>query len=109
MSTHFLGEQKEDVHYSQITVLQNGNADTRRRLAVYCLKDAYLPQRLLEKLMCVINYTEMARVTGVPFSYLITRGQQIKVMSQIYRKCIKAPTGGRTLQPEPEPEPEPEP
>jgi len=57
----------------------------------------------------VINYTEMARVTGVPFSYLITRGQQIKVMSQIYRKCIKAPTGGRTLQPEPEPEPEPEP
>jgi DNA polymerase delta subunit 1 len=45
------------------------------------------PQRLLDKLMCVINYTEMARVTGVPFSYLITRGQQIKVMSQIYRKC----------------------
>ena len=40
---------------------------------------------LLDKLMCVINYTEMARVTGVPFSYLITRGQQIKVMSQIYR------------------------
>ena len=32
--------------------------------------------------------------TGVPFSYLITRGQQIKVMSQIYRKCIKAPIGG---------------
>lgn len=94
VSTHFLGEQKEDVHYSQITVLQNGNADTRRRLAVYCLKDAYLPQRLLDKLMCVINYTEMARVTGVPFSYLITRGQQIKVMSQIYRKCIKAPIGG---------------
>ena len=58
----------------------------------------------------MINYTEMARVTGVPFSYLITRGQQIKVMSQIYRKCIKAPTtAGRTLQPEPEPEPEPEP
>ena len=34
----------------------------------------------------MINYTEMARVTGVPFSYLITRGQQIKVMSQLYRK-----------------------
>ena len=44
VSTHFLGEQKEDVHHSQITVLQQGNADTRRRLAVYCLKDAYLPQ-----------------------------------------------------------------
>ena len=28
------------------------------------LKDAYLPQRLLEKLMLTYNYVEMARVTG---------------------------------------------
>lgn len=34
----FLGEQKEDVHHSIITELQNGTADSRRRLAVYCLK-----------------------------------------------------------------------
>ena len=39
--------------------------------------------------MCVINYMEMARVTGVPFSYLLSRGQQIKVVSQLLRKvCI---------------------
>merc|ERR1719244_866047 len=43
VSFHFLGEQKEDVHHSVITDLQNGNSQTRRRLAVYCLKDAYLP------------------------------------------------------------------
>ncbi len=67
------------MHHSVITDLQNGTAQTRRRLAVYCLKDALLPLRLLEKLMCVINYMEMARVTGVPLSYLQTRGQQIKV------------------------------
>ncbi|EOD33882.1 putative DNA polymerase POLD1 [Emiliania huxleyi CCMP1516] len=86
---HFLGEQKEDedVHHSIISELQAGNADTRRRLAVYCLKDAYLPQRLLQKLMCLINYSEMARVCGVPLNYLLTRGQQIKVMSQLYRKA----------------------
>jgi DNA polymerase delta subunit 1 len=34
----FLGEQKEDVHYSVITELQNGTPESRRRLAVYCLK-----------------------------------------------------------------------
>ncbi|OAV95007.1 hypothetical protein PTTG_26778 [Puccinia triticina 1-1 BBBD Race 1] len=28
---HFLGEQKEDVHHSIITDLQNGTAETRRR------------------------------------------------------------------------------
>ncbi|KAJ9122530.1 DNA-directed DNA polymerase delta [Naganishia vaughanmartiniae] len=104
----FLGEQKEDVHHSIITELQNGTPESRRRLAVYCLKvsigqrytritlanvscaieqDAYLPQRLMDKLMCFVNYTEMARVTGVPFNYLLSRGQQIKVISQLYRKA----------------------
>lgn len=39
---HFLGEQKEDVHHSVITDLQKGSAESRRRLAVYCLKVYYL-------------------------------------------------------------------
>ncbi|KAM0756294.1 hypothetical protein T439DRAFT_308756 [Meredithblackwellia eburnea MCA 4105] len=86
---HFLGEQKEDVHHSIITDLQNGTAESRRRLAVYCLKDAYLPQRIMDKLMCFINYIEMARVTGIPFNYLLSRGQQIKVISQLYRKALE--------------------
>ncbi|KAL5993065.1 DNA polymerase delta catalytic subunit [Asimina triloba] len=87
VSAHFLGEQqKEDVHHSIISDLQNGNSETRRRLAVYCLKDAYLPQRLLDKLMFVYNYVEMARVTGVPISFLLSRGQSIKVLSQLLRK-----------------------
>lgn len=29
----------------------------------------------------------MARVTGVPINYLLSRGQQIKVMSQLLRKA----------------------
>lgn len=37
--------------------------------------------------MCFINYIEMARVTGVPFNYLLSRGQQIKVVSQLFRKA----------------------
>ncbi|WCJ37598.1 DNA polymerase delta catalytic subunit [Euphorbia peplus] len=87
VSAHFLSEQKEDVHHSIISDLQNGNAETRRRLAVYCLKDAYLPQRLLDKLMYIYNYVEMARVTGVPISFLLSRGQSIKVLSQLLRKA----------------------
>lgn len=87
VSYQFLQEQKEDVHHSIISDLQNGTEQTRRRLAVYCLKDAYLPLRLIDKLMCIINYMEMARVTGVPLGYLLTRGQQIKVVSQLLRKA----------------------
>uniref|UniRef100_A0A8I3XDN2 DNA polymerase n=1 Tax=Callithrix jacchus TaxID=9483 RepID=A0A8I3XDN2_CALJA len=87
VSFHFLGEQKEDVQHSIITDLQNGNDQTRRRLAVYCLKDAYLPLRLLERLMVLVNAVEMARVTGVPLSYLLSRGQQVKVVSQLLRQA----------------------
>jgi len=37
--------------------------------------------------MCLVNYAEMARVTGVPFNFLLSRGQSIKVLSQLYRKA----------------------
>ncbi|KAK6581599.1 hypothetical protein PZA11_006290 [Diplocarpon coronariae] len=64
----FLGEQKEDVHHTMITELFNGTPESRRRLAVYCLKDA---------------------VTGVPFNYLLSRGQQVKFVSQLFRKALE--------------------
>ncbi|PKS05266.1 hypothetical protein jhhlp_008637 [Lomentospora prolificans] len=89
VSAHFLGEQKEDVHHSMITELFNGTPESRRRLALYCLKDAYLPLRLMQKLSCLENYTEMARVTGVPFNFLLSRGQQIKFVSQLFRKALE--------------------
>ena len=85
----YLGAQKEDVHHSIISDLQNGSDETRHRLAVYCVKDALLPQQLMDKLSVLINYIEMARVTGVPVSFLISRGQQIKVFSMLLRKCRK--------------------
>jgi DNA polymerase delta subunit 1 len=86
VSAEFLGEQKEDVHYSIISDLQRGNEQTRRRLAVYCLKDALLPLRLMDKLMCLTNYMEMARVTGIPLGWLVSRGHMIKVVSLLHRK-----------------------
>lgn len=53
---------------------------------MYCLKDAFLPLRLLERLMVLVNAMEMARVTGVPLGYLLSRGQQVKVVSQLLRQ-----------------------
>lgn len=86
VSAEFLGQQKEDVHYSIIADLQKGDEQTRRRLAVYCLKDALLPIRLMDKLMSLTNYMEMARVTGIPLGWLVSRGHMIKVVSLLHRK-----------------------
>jgi DNA polymerase delta subunit 1 len=41
--------------------------------------------------MVVINHVEMSRVVGVPLDFLLSRGQQIRVVSMLYRKC--APLG----------------
>lgn len=46
--TYFILSQKEDVHHSIISDLQNGNSETRRRLAVYCLKVSYYCLKNLE-------------------------------------------------------------
>ena len=88
VSFEFLGEQKEDVHHSIISELQAGNEETRRRLASYCLKDSILPLKLMEKMSTLINLVEMANVSGVPMNFLLTRGEGIKVLAQIYRKAI---------------------
>ncbi|XP_031340257.1 DNA polymerase delta catalytic subunit-like [Photinus pyralis] len=85
VSNELLGEQKEDVHYSIITDLQNGDEQTRRRLAVYCIKDADLPLRLLDHVKSFANDIEMARVTGVSITSLLTKGEQVKVVAQLLR------------------------
>ncbi|KAI6187607.1 DNA polymerase [Aphelenchoides besseyi] len=87
VSYHFLEDQKEDVPYQIITRLHEGTDEERRRLAMYCYKDAELPIRLLEKLLLIVNYIEMARVTGVPLNFLIARGQQVRILSQLLRKA----------------------
>ncbi|KAJ1660187.1 DNA-directed DNA polymerase delta, partial [Coemansia sp. RSA 25] len=74
VAKEFLGEQKEEVEPADIPRLQNESPETRQRLAEYCLKDAILPQRLVDKLGILIDSMETARVTGVPFNYMFSRG-----------------------------------
>lgn len=87
VSYFFLSEQKEDVAWQMLSKLMSQNSASRKKIASYCLKDALLALRLFEKLKCIYNYVEMARVTGVPMKFLFTRGQQIKVLSQLFRQA----------------------
>ena len=57
--------------------------------------------KLVEKLKCLYNYAEMAKVTGIPISYLFNRGQQVKVRSQILKNLkdtnLILPVQGRSM------------
>lgn len=90
VSQELLGQQKEDVHHSQITDLQNGDEQTRHRLAIYCIKDAQLPLRILNHLNAFTNDMELARVSGVTINTLMTRGEQVKVVTQLLSQAKDA-------------------
>jgi len=52
-----------------------------------CIQDTHLLQKLVDKQMILITIIQLANVTFVPIGYLVTRGQTIKVSSQILRKA----------------------
>jgi DNA polymerase elongation subunit (family B) len=57
-------------------------------VGTYCIQDTILPVELIEKLNIWKSMEAMSNVTHVPVAYLHTRGQQIKVLSQVYRETI---------------------
>lgn len=50
VSSVFLDDTKGDVPYNTLKDLQAGSKASRKKIAIYCLKDCELPLRLLEKL-----------------------------------------------------------
>ena len=79
-------DQKEDVAYFQIPRFYRGSVLQQSKLNSYCLHDAILPLKILEKQQALINGLEQARVTGIPFKWLMQRGQGIKTFSKLLRQ-----------------------
>ena len=86
VSSHFLKDNKVDLDAKTMFEKYEGNSADRRDIGVYCIKDTILPLNLIRKLSKIPNLIEMAKVTYVPLSYLLEKGQQIKVFSQITRQ-----------------------
>jgi len=74
----FVGMQKEDVAYSEINTLQTTPAG-RRRMMVYCVRDAELPDRIDQAKTIELEMVEKCRATGVTLLMLLKRGMQIQV------------------------------
>lgn len=55
----------------------------------YCVQDTVLPIDLADKLNLWNSMEQMSNVMHVPASYLHSRGQQIKVLAQVYRDVAK--------------------
>ena len=89
VSKEYLGDSdndtKNEIEINQIFDWSGPEATPKERsiVAAYCAQDTLLPLRLMENRCMFPNLVEMSRVTYVPFTWLITRGEQIKAYSQI--------------------------
>jgi len=88
VSRLYLGDNKIDMPAKEMFArYKEGDPVKLREVAEYCIKDTLLPHRLLSKMCILINLLEMAKATWVPLCFLVERGQQIKVFSQLTKKA----------------------
>jgi len=78
---------KDDVSPQDIFRLTNGSDSDRARVAKYCIQDCNLVHHLMNKIDVVTGYVEMSSICSVPISYLVFRGQGIKLTSYVAKKC----------------------
>ena len=81
------GLVKDDIKVNDIFSFQKKGSADRKIIAEYCIQDCVLVSRLLAKLEIVTNAISMANVCHVPLYYLLIRGQGIKSLSLVSKKC----------------------
>lgn len=93
VSETILGDKKHDVPPKEMfAIFQSKDPKKMKKLAEYCIQDTLLPQRIINKRNTLSNLIEMAKVTYVPLTYLIIRGQQIKVFSILTKMAAEENT-----------------
>ena len=86
------GMAKDDVTPQDIFRLAKGSNADRAVVAKYCIQDCNLVHHLMNKIDVITGYVEMSRICSVPISFLIFRGQGIKLTSYVAKKCMEKET-----------------
>jgi DNA polymerase elongation subunit (family B) len=81
------GMAKDDVTPQDIFRLADRDASGRAIVAKYCIQDCNLVHHLMNKIDVITGYVEMSRICSVPISFLVFRGQGIKLTSFVAKKC----------------------
>lgn len=89
------GLAKDDVTPQDIFRMTNEGPKERAIIAKYCIQDCNLVHHLMNKIDVMTGYIEMSKICSVPISFLVLRGQSIKLTSFIAKKCREK----RTLMP----------
>lgn len=83
----FLLKEKADVPPHEIFRKQRLGPSDRKDIAMYCIIDCMLCNRLIEGLKILDRQSALASVSKVPLNYLFLRGQSVKLLSLLTYYC----------------------
>ena len=86
------GLAKDDVTPQDIFRMTREGPASRAIIAKYCIQDCNLVHHLLNKIDVLTGFIEMSKICSVPMSFLVMRGQGIKLTSYIAKKCRERDT-----------------
>jgi len=101
------GLGKDDITPHQIFELANGSSSDRAIIAKYCFQDCNLVHHLFRKNDILTGMSEQAAICSVPIDFVVMRGQGIKLLSFIAKKCrqkntlmpvVEKPEGGGSYE-----------
>ena len=88
VSSYFLNDNKVDMPYEEMFRKYDGTTADRIEISIYCAQDTFLVIKLIQRLLIISNNISMANKTKIPLLFVETKGQQIKVFSQLLAKTI---------------------
>jgi DNA polymerase elongation subunit (family B) len=88
---------KDDVTPQEIFQFTNEGPAKKAIVAKYCIQDCNLVHELLKKIDVITGFVEMANICSVPLSFIVLRGQGIKLTSYVSKKCREKNTLMPTL------------
>ena len=86
------GLAKDDVSAKDIFRMTNEGPESRSIIAKYCIQDCNLVHHLFNKVDVMTDLIEMSKICSVPMSFLVFRGQGIKLTSYVAKKCREKET-----------------
>jgi len=101
------GLGKDDITPQDIFKLSKGSSSDRAIIAKYCFQDCNLVHHLFRKNDILTGLSEQAAICSVPIDFVVMRGQGIKLLSFIAKKCrqkntlmpvVEKPEGGGSYE-----------
>ena len=86
------GMAKDDVTPQDIFRLTKEGPNEKGIIAKYCIQDCNLVHNIFNKIDVMTSFVEMSKICSVPISFLVLRGQGIKLTSYIGKKCREKDT-----------------